>query len=64
MKDNKTTPLIKTLAREVTKDEMQAVSGAGTIDGSRHRKLPLPPRPRSPRKPIAATSPKVSTRSS
>ena len=31
MKDNKTTPLIKTLAREVTKDEMQAVSGAGTI---------------------------------
>ncbi|MGB3392612.1 MAG: hypothetical protein WA956_15430 [Stenotrophomonas sp.] len=33
MKDsqNTTTPLIKSLAREVTKDEMLAVSGAGTI---------------------------------
>jgi len=32
MKDSQhTTPVIKSLAREVTKDEMQAVSGAGTI---------------------------------
>ena len=31
MKDRKITPVVKSLAREVTKDEMQAVSGAGTI---------------------------------